>query len=99
MTDQTSSTASAPWQSTASLITGFMSLLALVIFLTLPSGAFPLLAAAILGAIAIILGIVGVRGSRSKGNPITGIVTGAISLLVSAAIYIFALLLIGALAI
>lgn len=99
MTDQPSNTTSAPWQSTAALIAGLVSLAALVAFIVLPAGATPLLFAALFGAIAIILGIIGVRGSRSKGKAITGIISGAFSLLLSAAIYIFALLFVGAIVI
>lgn len=98
-TDEPSNASRAPWQTTAALVSGLASLIALVIFLAVSAGSTPLLIAALLGALAIVLGIVGIRGSRTKGKAIAGIITGAFSLLISAAIYIFALLFIGAIAI
>lgn len=99
VTDRPSNAASAPWQSTASLVAGLASLVALVVFFILPSGPVPMLIAGLLGAVAVIFGIIGVRGSRTRGKAITGIVSGGFSLLFSAAIYLFALLFIGAIAI
>lgn len=80
-----------------SLISGLASLFAFAVFLILTDGPTPLGFAAALGLVAVIIGTIALRRAQSKGASITGIVCGAISLLASVALFVFALIFIGAL--
>ncbi len=96
MTNQPRGSSVSRWHATFSLVAGLVSFVALVLFFALPGGPAPLAAAAFLGGVAIVFGIIALRRHQSKGSAITGIVTGAFSFLLSAGIYVFALLFIGA---
>lgn len=77
-------------------IAGLASLVAFVLFLVLSLGATPLMVAAVLGVVAIVVGVVALRQKQVKGLAITGIITGAFSVAIGAALYIFALIFVGA---
>lgn len=83
----------------ASLITGLLGLVIVVMFfMFVDFGGGVLFVGAALGLVGFILGIVALKKRQSKGMAITGLVTGLIALLLSLAIFVFALLFIGALA-
>lgn len=83
----------------ASLITGLLGLVIVVMFfMFVDFGGGILFVGAALGLVGFILGIVALKKRQSKGMAITGLVTGLIALLLSLAIFVFALLFIGALA-
>lgn len=79
------------------LIAGVVGLLLVVVYFTSPAGGTLLLVGAIVGLIGFIFSIVALRRRESKGMAITGLITGLVALLAAAAIYIFALIFIGAL--
>lgn len=79
------------------LIAGVVGLLLVVVYFATPAGGTLLLIGAIVGLIGFIFGIIALQRRQSKGMAITGLITGLIALLAAAAIYIFALIFIGAL--
>ncbi len=99
MTNDSSNSSASSLHSTASLVAGLTSIVVVVLFFVIPSwDSVALLIAALLGAAALVFGIIALRRRQAKAFAITGIITGSFSLLLSAAIYIFALLFIGAIA-
>ncbi len=96
MTQQPTNVSATRWASVASLIAGIASLLLMIIFFATPAGAALVIASMILGAIGVVLGIVAVKTRQPRGLAIAGIVTGAVGFLLGLAIYLFALLFVGA---
>ncbi len=81
---------------TAALITGIVAFVLTLVFFLTPAGAIVLALATITGVVAIILSIIALRRKQKKGFAVTGLVLGIISVVAAAAIYVFALLFIGA---
>lgn len=103
MTEQASGAAraagvSAPrWGGLAALAAGIISLALMVVFFAVANGPAFLVASALCGVLAIVLGVVGLRMRRRDGAAITGIVLGSICALFGLAIFVFALIFVGAL--
>ena len=77
----------------SALITGLLGLLAVLVFFMTDLGG-----SLLLGIVGFVLGIVALKKRQSKGMAVTGLVTGLISALLALAIFVFALIFIGALA-
>ena len=82
----------------SALITGLLGLLAVLVFFMTDLGGSLLTVGAVLGIVGFVLGIVALKKRQSKGMAVTGLVTGLISALLALAIFVFALIFIGALA-
>lgn len=81
-----------------SLIAGLAGLLLLVVFYTSMAGVVLFIGAAVAGVLAVILGIIGLKQRQPKGFAVTGLVIGAVVAVLCAAIFVFALLFLGAFA-
>ncbi|MGO1539537.1 MAG: hypothetical protein ACTHZ9_08765 [Leucobacter sp.] len=82
--------------SALSLGSGVIGLVFLLVFFFSMVGASFLTVAAILGVLAIILGIVALAKRQSKGLALTGLILGAVTTLLALGVFVFALLFVGA---
>ena len=96
MTHQPAATRPPRWVAIASLVAGLAGLLLMVVFFATAAGATILTIGVVCGAVGVILGIIALRARRPNGAAIVGIVTGAIGFLLGLAIFIFALMFVGA---
>jgi len=98
MTNVKSPTATQPSRgfATSALIAGLVAL-ACFLFLFFTLGGFaPLILSGVLGAAGVVLGILALNRKQSRAFAVTGIVTGALSLVFGLGILIFALVFVGA---
>lgn len=90
-----SDTSSAPL-ATAALITGIAAFVLTLVFFLTPAGPIVLALASLAGVVAIVLSIIALTRKQKKGLAVTGLVLGIFSVVIAAAIYVFALLFVGA---
>lgn len=80
----------------ASFVSALLAVVASAVFFFTSFGALPMIAAIVLGALAVILGIVALVKRQPKGLAITGLILGAFCVLLGLAIIVFALIFVGA---
>lgn len=96
MTTNSVANSDAKMMAVAALVSGIASLLILVIYLLSPTGAVLLYIGLALGVFGVILGSVSLKRKQSKGFALTGLITGAVGVLLALGIIIFALIFVGA---
>src|SRR5690606_38365607 len=79
----------------SSLITGLLGLLAVLVFFFSDLGAEMLIGGSVLGLIGFVLGIVALKKRQPKGMAVTGLIAGLLAVLLSLAIFVFALIFLG----
>ena len=82
--------------SAISLILGIVSFALFLVFMLTMAGPWALIAGGVAGVLGIILGAVALKKRQAKGLALVGIVLSAIAVLASLAMYIFALIFVGA---
>ena len=81
---------------TSALVAGLLAV-ACLLFLFFTLGGFaPLILSGVLGAAGVVLGILALTRKQSRAFAVTGIVTGAFSVVFGLGILIFALVFVGA---
>lgn len=83
--------------SATSLITGLASIVCAVVYLVTDLGWLAAAPSLIFGLLGVGFGIAALAKSQPKGMAVTGIVTGAISVLFIVGLFLFALLFLGVL--
>ncbi|MFA5606222.1 MAG: hypothetical protein WDA07_03385 [Leucobacter sp.] len=83
-------------QAITALIAGIIGLVLDIIFFTTPAGLVVLVAGLIFGLVGLITGIIALRQRQSKGMALTGLITGALAVLLAVGIIVFALVFVGA---
>lgn len=78
------------------LSSGIASLILLILFFTPWFGVFVLYGSIVMGILGIVFGALALKRRQPKGAAVTGLVLGAICVLIGAGIQIFALMFIGA---
>lgn len=96
MTTNSVANSDAKMMAVAALVSGIASLLILVIYLLSPTGAVLLYIGLALGVFGVIRGSVSLKRKQSKGFALTGLITGAVGVLLALGIIIFALIFVGA---
>lgn len=86
MTTNSVASSDAKMMAVAGLVSGIASVLALVIYLLSPTGAVILYIGLALGVFGVILGAVSLKRKQPKGLALTGLITGAVGVLVALAI-------------
>lgn len=81
----------------AALVLGLAGLILAIVFLFTAVGPIPLTLGILLGVAAVILGIVALKKQQPKGMAVFGLVLGAVVAILGLAIWVFALLFVGAL--
>lgn len=76
---------------------GVASTILLILFFTPWFGALVLYGSMVTGTLGIVYGVLALRRKQPRGKALTGIILGAISVLLGAAILVFALMFTGAL--
>jgi hypothetical protein len=84
------------WSSRASLVAGLIGLITLATFFFTSSGPVFLWLGVVAGLVGVVLGAIALRHRRPDASAVTGIVTGAISAVLGLAIFVFALIFVGA---
>lgn len=79
-----------------SLVAGLASLVFLIIYFVTTLGATFLIITLILAIAGVVFGIVALKLRQPRGMALTGLIVGAIVALVAIAIFVFALIFIGA---
>lgn len=82
-----------------SLVAGILGLVLFAALFVAIGGMTPLAIGIVLGIVAVILGILAIKGNQSRAFAITGIVVGALTVVLGLALLLFALLFVGALGI
>lgn len=80
-----------------SLTVGLLGVVGMVVFFIVLGGMTPLVLGGTFGILALVLGILALKRGQSRAFAVTGIIVGALSLLLGLGLLLFALLFVGAL--
>lgn len=84
------------WAAITAFVTGLLGLLLTIVFFATDVGSSFLIFGALLGVAGVVFGIIALVKKQSRGLAIAGLIVGAFTSLGALALFIFALLFVGA---